>query len=212
MILKQIQVGRLAVFCYIIGCETTKTAALVDPADETERILSEAKGLGLVVRYVINTHAHPDHISGNADVVEATGAKIIIHEAEASWLTSLANKAFLTMFGGRTSPKADVTVADKDTIAVGEVKLTVIHTPGHSPGGICLYDGQKYLITGDTLFVDGVGRTDLPGGSMRTMMSSIKERIMTLPDDTIILPGHNYGPTATSTVKDEREHNPFLNF
>jgi hydroxyacylglutathione hydrolase len=210
MIVKQLEVGRLAVFCYIIGCEASGNAALVDPAADADRILDEAASLGLTVQYVINTHAHPDHVSGNADIVERTGAQIIIHEAEAPWLGSLANKAFLAMIGGRTSPPADVTVKDGDTISVGEVRLSVIHTPGHSPGGICLYDGAKYVITGDTLFVGGVGRTDLPGGSMKTMMSSIKERIMVLPDDTIILPGHNYGPAPTSTVKDERENNPFL--
>jgi hydroxyacylglutathione hydrolase len=210
MIIRQIEVGPLAVFCYIIGCEKTKEAALVDPAADTERILAEVTSLGLAVKYVINTHAHPDHISGNADIVAATGAKIIIHEAEAGWLSSLANKAFLKMFGGKASPPADITVVDKDTIAFGDVRFSVIHTPGHSPGGICLYDGAANLITGDTLFVDGVGRTDLPGGSMKTLTASIRQRILTLPDDTVILPGHNYGPTPTSTVKDEREHNPFL--
>ncbi len=210
MIVKQLEVGGLAVFCYILGCEETGRAALVDPAADADRILAEAASLGLTVHYIINTHAHPDHISGNADIVERTEASIIIHEAEASWLTSLANKAFLKMIGGRTSPPADRRVTDGDTISVGNVKLSVIHTPGHSPGSICLNDGGAYLVTGDTLFVGGVGRTDLPGGSMKTMMASIRERIMTLPDDTVILPGHNYGPAPTSTVRDERENNPFL--
>jgi hydroxyacylglutathione hydrolase len=210
MIVKQLEVGRLAVFCYIIGCEATGKAALVDPAADADRILDETASLGLTVQYVINTHAHPDHISGNADIVERTGAQIIIHEAEASWLGNIANKAFLAMIGGRTSPPADQTVNDGDTISIGDVRLSVIHTPGHSPGGICLYDGAKYVITGDTLFVGSVGRTDLPGGSMKTMMKSITERILVLPDNTIILPGHNYGPAPTSTVKDERENNPFL--
>lgn len=210
MIVRQLEVGSLAVFCYIIGCEGTGRAALVDPAADTDRILAEVDSLGLSVDCVINTHAHPDHISGNADVVERTNAPIVIHEAEASWLTSLANKAFLKMIGGRVSPPAQRTVKDGDTISVGNVALSVIHTPGHSPGSICLYDGAKNLITGDTLFVGGVGRTDLPGGSMKTMMASIGQRIMTLPDDTVILPGHNYGPSPTSTVKAERENNPFL--
>jgi glyoxylase-like metal-dependent hydrolase (beta-lactamase superfamily II) len=210
MIVKQLEVGRLAVFSYVIGCEGTKRAALVDPAADADRILAQVSSLGLTVDCVINTHAHPDHISGNADIVERTKATIIIHEAEASWLTSLANKAFLKMIGGRISPAADRTVKDGDTISVGNVTLSVIHTPGHSPGSICLYDGHEYLVTGDTLFAGGVGRTDLPGGSMKTMMASIRERILTLPDDTIILPGHNYGPTPTSTVKVERENNPFL--
>jgi len=210
MIVKQIEVGRLAVFCYIVGCQKTKRAALVDPAADADRILAEVASLGLTVETIINTHAHPDHISGNADMVERTGASIIVHEAEASWLSSLANKAFLAMIGGRTSPPADRTVKDGDTISVGNITLSVIHTPGHSPGSVCLYNGKSHLITGDTLFVGGVGRTDLPGGSMKTMMTSIRQRIMTLPDDTVILPGHNYGPAPTSTIADERENNPFI--
>lgn len=210
MIVKQIEVGRLAVFCYILGCPGTKRAALVDPAADADRILAEVESLGLSIDCIINTHAHPDHISGNADIVERVSAPIIIHETEAPWLTSLANKAFLKMIGGRTSPPADRTVKDGDTIQVGNVTLAVIHTPGHSPGSVCLYDGAKHVVTGDTLFVGGVGRTDLPGGSMKTMMDSIGRRIMTLPDDTVILPGHNYGPAPTSTVADERQTNPFL--
>jgi len=210
MIVRQLEVGRLAVFCYIIGCEKTKHAALIDPAADADRILAEVTSLGLTIDCIINTHAHPDHISGNADIVERTHAPIIIHEAEASWLTSLANKAFLTMIGGKTSPPAGRTVKDGDTIPIGDIVLAVIHTPGHSPGSVCLYDGNRHLVTGDTLFVGGVGRTDLPGGSMKTMIASIRQRIMTLPDDTVILPGHNYGPAPTSTVADERENNPFL--
>ena len=210
MIVKQLEVGGLAVFCYLAACEATRRAAVVDPGADADRILAEAASLDLTVDYVINTHAHPDHIAANADIVERTGATIIIHEAEASWLTSLANKAFLKMIGGRTSPAAGRVVTDGEAISIGNAGLSVIHTPGHSPGSICLYDGGKYLITGDTLFVGGVGRTDLPGGSMKTMMASIRQRIMTLPDDTVILPGHNYGPAPTSTVKDERENNPFL--
>ena len=212
MILEQLEVGRLAVFCYIVGCEETKSAALIDPAAETNKILEVTKSLGLDVKYVINTHAHPDHVGGNADIVENTGAEIIIHEDEAKHITNLVNKAFIKMFGGRSSPAADRTVKDSDIIKVGNVKLEVIHTPGHSPGGICIYDGEKNLFTGDTLFVGGIGRTDIPGGSMRTLMTSIKERILTLPDDTLIWPGHNYGPTPSSTVAREREANPFLSF
>jgi glyoxylase-like metal-dependent hydrolase (beta-lactamase superfamily II) len=212
MILKQIEVGTLGVFCYIIGCEEEKVAAVIDPAAETDRIMDEVTALGLDLRYIINTHAHPDHISGNADIREKTGAKIIIHEDEEKLLTHLAHKAFIRMFGGKPSPKADIMVKDGDTIAIGNVSLSVIHTPGHSPGGICLYDGEENLFTGDTLFVAGIGRTDLPGGSMKTLMNSIKERILTLPDDTIIWPGHNYGPTPRSTVKQERDQNPFLSF
>ncbi|MBN1574127.1 MAG: MBL fold metallo-hydrolase [Deltaproteobacteria bacterium] len=211
MIIKQLEVTPFVVFCYIIGSEETKEAALIDPAGEVERILSEVEALGLTVKYIINTHAHPDHIGGNADVVEKTGAEIIMHEEAAKVLT-LVNEKFMAIHGVKPSPEATRTVVDGDIIEIGDVKLTVLFTPGHSPGGICLYDGGKNLFTGDTLFVAGVGRTDLPGGSMRTMMDSIKNKILTLPDDTIVWPGHNYGPTPSSTVAKERDWNPFLNF
>ena len=211
MILKQLEVTPFAVFCYIIGSEETKEAVLIDPAGEVERILNEVKALGLTVKYIINTHTHPDHIGGNADVVEKTGAEIIMHE-EAAKLLGLVNEKFMDMHGVKQSPEVSKTVVDGDVIAFGDVKLTVLFTPGHSPGGICIYDGEKNLFTGDTLFVAGVGRTDLPGGSMQTMMDSIKNKIMTLPDDTIVWPGHNYGPTPSSTVARERDSNPFLNF
>ena len=211
IVIKQIEVGPLAVFCYIVGCNETKTAAVIDPAAETQKILKEAKDLSLKIKYIINTHAHPDHISGNADMVEETGAEIIIHAEEAK-IIKIVNDSFMRMVGGKSSPEASRTVKDGDVITIGKVELTVIHTPGHSPGGICLYDNDKNLFTGDTLFVAGIGRTDLPGGSMKVMMDSIKERILTLPDDTIIWPGHNYGPYSHSTVAKEREGNPFLSF
>ena len=212
MILKQFEVGPLVVFSYLIGCEKTREAALIDPAAETDRLLDEATSSGLSIKYVINTHAHPDHISGNAAIVGKTGAKIIIHESEAKYLTALTNRALIKMFGGSSSPEANIAVVDGDVIDIGSVRLTVLHTPGHTPGGICLYDGAKNVFTGDTLFVGGVGRTDLPGGSTRVLLDSIKTKILSLPDDTIIWPGHNYGPMPHSTVKNERMHNPFFDF
>jgi len=115
----------------------------------------------------------------------------------------------LRMFGASQSPPADILVQDGQTISVGNIELKVIHTPGHSPGGICLYT-PGYVFTGDTLFVEAVGRTDLPGASWQTMYDSIKTKIFTLPDDTVVMPGHNYGRTPTSTVGHEKKHNPFV--
>jgi glyoxylase-like metal-dependent hydrolase (beta-lactamase superfamily II) len=115
----------------------------------------------------------------------------------------------LRMFHAKASPPADITVKNGDTITVGNVELKVLHTPGHSPGGISLYM-PGYVITGDTLFVESVGRTDLPGGSWDVMYNSIKEKLLTLPDDTIVLPGHNYGRTPTSTIGNEKKNNPFF--
>ena len=208
MIVKQIKLSRMVVFCYLIGDEKTRTCALIDPAFETDRILSEVKSSGLRVTHIINTHCHADHVAGNADVKSATRANICIHKDDAHRLGAMTNSAMTRMFGGRGSPKADVRLEHGERIAIGSTELKVIHTPGHTPGGMCLFhDG--HLFTGDTLFVGAVGRTDLPGGSTRQLIASIKERIYTLPGDTIVWPGHDYGPRPSSTVDYEKRTNPY---
>lgn len=208
MFLKQMQVGHMAVFAYIVGDPETGEGLVIDPAADVDGILREADKKGIRVKYIVNTHGHVDHISGNQEMKKKTGALIVVHEADADMLVSTPAMV-LRMFGAKPSPPADITVSDGDTIAVGSVVLEVLHTPGHTPGGICLYtDG--YVFTGDTLFVGAVGRTDLPGGSWTVMYRSIKQKILTLPDDTIVLPGHNYGSSPTSTVGREKRTNPFL--
>lgn len=198
----------MAVFAYLVGDKVTGDALVIDPADNTKEIIAEAKKNKLKINYIVNTHGHVDHIGGNDDMQRATGAKIIIHEDDAFMLTATP-AMMLKMFGAKESPPADILVKDGDIISVGNVELKVIHTPGHSPGGISLYS-PGYVFTGDTLFVEAVGRTDLPGGSWQTMYTSIKERLFTLPDDTKVMPGHNYGRTATSTIGFEKTHNPFV--
>lgn len=208
MYLRQLQVGFMAVFAYIVGDKTSKAGLVIDPAAETDRIIAEAERNGIEIKYVVNTHGHVDHISGNADMKKKTGAKIIVHEADADMLVSTP-AMILNMFRAKSSPAADITVKEGDVIRVGGVSLTVFHTPGHTPGGISLYtDG--YVFTGDTLFVESVGRTDLPGASWETMAKAIREKLLTLPDDTVVLPGHNYGRMPTSTIGHEKKHNPFL--
>lgn len=208
MYLRQLQVGFMAVFAYIVGDKTSKAGLVIDPAAETDRIIAEAERNGIEIKYVVNTHGHVDHISGNADMKKKTGAKIIVHEADADMLVSTP-AMILNMFRAKSSPAADITVKEGDVIRVGSVSLTVFHTPGHTPGGISLYtDG--YVFTGDTLFVESVGRTDLPGASWETMAKAIREKLLTLPDDTVVLPGHNYGRMPTSTIGHEKKHNPFL--
>ncbi|MBN2397626.1 MAG: MBL fold metallo-hydrolase [Deltaproteobacteria bacterium] len=208
MFLKQMQVGHMAVFAYILGDRESGEGLVIDPAADTSRILSEAATAGLTIRYIVNTHGHVDHTSGNAAMKERTGADIIIHEDDAAMLVSTP-PMMLRMFGAKASPPADRTVRDGDRITVGSVGLDVIHTPGHSPGGMALYT-PGHVFTGDTLFVEGLGRTDLPGGSWDTMYASITQKLLTLPDDTIVLPGHNYGRMPTSTIQNERVNNPFL--
>jgi hydroxyacylglutathione hydrolase len=208
MFLKQMQVGHMAVFAYLLGDPATGEALVIDPAANIDGIIAQAEQHSLKIKYIVNTHGHVDHISGNTDMKKKTGAKIIIHESDAEMLTSTP-AMILKMFGAKQSPAADLVVRDGDKISIGGISLKVLHTPGHSPGSMSLFvDGCVF--TGDTLFVGGVGRTDLPGGSGQVMARSIREKLCTLPDDTKVLPGHNYGGAPTSTIGREKQSNPFL--
>jgi glyoxylase-like metal-dependent hydrolase (beta-lactamase superfamily II) len=209
MVIKQYEVGNFAVFCYLIGDEETAEGLFIDPADQADMLISEAKSYGLnKIKYIVNTHSHVDHIMGNAEMVKKTKAKIIIHEEDSGHLVRVPPD-LLEMFSATPSPPADILVKEGEVIQVGEVKLKVIHTPGHSPGGMSLYmDGMVF--TGDTLFVGSVGRTDFPGSSWDQLETSIRKKLYVLPGDTVIFPGHNYGSTPTSTIQYERRHNPFV--
>jgi glyoxylase-like metal-dependent hydrolase (beta-lactamase superfamily II) len=208
MFVKQMQVSTMAVFAYLVGDQITGDALVIDPAADVKGIIAEAKKNNLRINYIVNTHGHVDHISGNTEMQKETGAKIIVHGDDAIMLTHTP-AMILRMFGAKASPPADILVKDGDTISVGNVELKVIHTPGHSPGGISLYT-PGYVFTGDTLFVEAVGRTDLPGGSWQTMFKAIKEKLFCLPDDTKVMPGHNYGRMPTSTIGHEKTCNPFV--
>ena len=209
MIVKQYEVGNFAVFCYLIGDEETKEGLFIDPADDADFLLSEAKSQGVnKIKYIVNTHAHVDHIMGNSAMAKKTGAKIVIHEEDAPFLTRTPSD-LLEMFRAASSPPADLQVKDGDTIQVGKLGLKVLHTPGHSPGGMSLYvDGLVF--TGDSLFVGSVGRTDFPGSSWDVLETSIRKKLYVLPGETIVFPGHNYGPKPSSTIQYEKRHNPFV--
>ena len=186
MILKQVAVGTFQNFSYIIGDEKTKTAALVDPAWQVDKLLKMCEDLGLKVLYVINTHSHHDHVEGNGLVVQLTGAKTIMHQ--------------------KSSLQRDIAVKDGDIIEIGSLKVKVIHTPGHCPDHICLLVDEK-LLTGDTLFVGECGRTDLAGGNPGDMYESLFNKILPLQDSIEVYPGHDYGSKPSSTIGYERGNN-----
>jgi glyoxylase-like metal-dependent hydrolase (beta-lactamase superfamily II) len=206
----QMLVGQMGVFAYLVGCDKTGEALVIDPAGDEDEIMAEAEKNGLAIKKIVNTHAHADHTCGNFRLRQLTGAPVMVHEADARLMTGARAVQFSQMLGCTPTPPADQTVKDGDVITAGqEVHLTVLHTPGHSPGCMCLYTPGN-VFTGDTLFVGGVGRTDLPGGSWPQMLGSIENRILTLPEDTIVWPGHHYGHAPRSTVKQEKETNSFL--
>lgn len=208
MHVQQLTVGMMGVCAYVVSCEKTKTAAIIDPGGDEDRILDYCKNNDLQVKYIINTHGHPDHVCGNGPIKEATGAEILMHAADVEYFSDPQLKQYFSALGLPESPPADKLMNDGDRIAIGEEELEVIHTPGHSPGGVCLYCAP-HLFTGDTLFVGGVGRTDFPRCSMAELSKSIKTRLLTLPPETIVWPGHGYGGSQ-STIGKEAHSNPYF--
>ena len=188
MIIKQLEIGMMDNFCYIVGCETTRKALVIDPGADVAHIMSEANKEGLTIELIVNTHTHGDHTAGNNQLKALTNARIVLHEHDASGY-----------------PKADIRLSEEKTLQLGKITFDVIQTPGHTPGGICL-KAEGNLFTGDTLFVGDSGRTDLPGGDRPTLGASLR-RLMELPDDTVVWPGHDYGPTPSSTIGWEKRHN-----
>jgi glyoxylase-like metal-dependent hydrolase (beta-lactamase superfamily II) len=208
VLVRQFEVGDFNIFSYLIADAQAKEGLFIDPSADHDLLIREAGLHGLTIKYIVNTHHHIDHAMGNREMVRRTGAKIVIHEADAAGLLT-TQREILDMFRAEPSPPADIVVSEGQQIKVGNVALQVIHTPGHTPGGMCLLlDGMVF--TGDTLFVGSVGRTDFPGGSSRQLEHSIRTKLYTLPGDTIVYPGHNYGMRPTSTILSERLSNSFV--
>ncbi len=198
-------VGALETNCYLVYDEETRDCAVIDPGADPEKIVAAIAGLELKPVIVLNTHGHVDHIGSNADIVEKYGVPLAMHDADADLLRVSDFIELSLLLGARNSPPPDRLLAEGDEIAVGRTSLRVIHIPGHTPGSIGFVHGGV-LFSGDTLFSGGVGRTDLPGGSWKDLERSIRERILTLPEETVVLPGH--GPWTT--VEQERASNPVL--
>lgn len=205
MIIKKLEVGPIMANCFILGCESTKEAVVIDPGDDADRILMELAKSALKVKYLINTHGHFDHVGANRRMKEATSAQIAIHPEDEPMLKELSRSAMMFGLSAENSPPADLALNHGDTISFGSITLQVIHTPGHSRGGICLYT-KGHLFAGDTLFAGSIGRTDLPGGDYDTLISSIKEKLLPLDNDTIVYTGH--GPETT--IGREKQINPFI--
>ena len=206
MVLIRLIVGPLQVNCYILADEKTKEAVVIDPGDDAVDILKIINEKGFTVKYIINTHAHFDHVGANKALKEATGAQLLLHEADAPVLATVSKQSRSFGLSPVISPPADRYVKHGDVITAGEVALKILHTPGHTPGGISLLE-EGMVFTGDSLFAGSIGRTDFPGGDLLTLINSIKTNLMILPDDTKVFSGH--GPA--STIGEERRENPFLN-
>jgi len=185
--IERLVVGPLAGNCYIL--KSGAELAVVDPGGDAEMILAKVTELAGTVKYVVNTHGHIDHIAANREVIDATGAQLLIHELDAKLLAHPDGNLSSLMGMRLTSPAPNRLLKEGDKIVVGEDEMTVLHTPGHTPGGICLL-GSDYVFTGDTLFVDSIGRTDFPGGSNELMQASLDRLQTVLPKDTMLYPGH----------------------
>ncbi len=197
--LRQMELGPMQNFVYLIGDPETRDCIVVDPAWEIEAIVEQARADGMRLNGVLVTHTHQDHVGGHLFGHDIPGVEALLAQTPTKVYVHAAEREFLRGFG-----------SGGDTLEVGRVKITFVHTPGHTPGSQCfLVDGR--LISGDTLFIRSCGRTDLPGSDPEEMYTSLTRRLGALPDDTVVFPGHNYGGTVT-TIGDEKRQNPMMRF
>ncbi len=205
MILETLVVGPLAVNCYLVGDEQTREAIVIDPGGDARAIFETLKREKLKLVAIANTHAHFDHVIALTELRALTGAPFCLHADDAPLLAAAHQSAALFGFRLASPQPADRWLRAGDAVQAGAFALRVLHTPGHSPGGICLL-GERAVFVGDTLFAGGIGRTDLPGGDYATLMASIRAQLLTLPDATLVYPGHG----EPTTIGEERQLNPFL--
>jgi hydroxyacylglutathione hydrolase len=207
MIHEIFRVGPLQCNCSIIGDETTREAMVIDPGDDIEDVLALVRKHHLQVKQIVISHAHIDHVGGAMKLRAATGAPILLNENDYALLKMLDVQATWIGVAPPGEVKIDQSITVGDTVKAGSHEANILHTPGHTEGSICLYfPAEKKLIAGDTLFAGSIGRTDLPGGSMQKIMQSLHGTVLSLPDETLVVPGH--GPLTT--IGEERQSNPFL--
>jgi hydroxyacylglutathione hydrolase len=207
MIHEILRVGALQCNCSILGDEVSGEAMVIDPGDDIPRILSVLARHKLTVKQIIITHAHIDHIAGAQQLKRVTGAPILYNQLDLPLVRMMDVQAGWLGIATPEVASPDDSLRDGQTLAVSGIIGTVLHTPGHTEGSICLHlPDEHLLLAGDTLFAGSVGRTDLPGGNSRTLIDSIQTRLMTLPDETVVVPGHG----ENTTIGDEREDNPFI--
>ncbi len=207
MILEMLTVGPFQENCYVVGDEETGAGAIVDPGDEAARIALAVEQTNLEISRILITHAHIDHVGAVASLVDEYSCQVLMHAEAEPMLGQLPTQAMMMGLRFGAVPTVDRHIEDKEVIEVGGLQLRSLYTPGHAPGHIAFYiESEGLLLSGDTLFAGSVGRVDLPGGSMEVLMRSIEERLLTLPDETRVYPGH--GPETT--IGNERVHNPFL--
>ncbi|MDH4026097.1 MAG: MBL fold metallo-hydrolase [Desulfuromonadales bacterium] len=205
LLVHQLSVGPLQVNCFVVACQRTREAMVIDPGEDGPRILQLAESNGYQVKKIVNTHGHFDHIGANQPVKEATGAVLMMHEADLPLLQNARNHAQAYGLTVSPSPDPDKFLNEGDIFSVGEQSFSIFHVPGHSPGSICLLS-DGHLFVGDVLFAGSVGRTDLPGGDFDALIEGVREKLFRLPADTIVHPGH--GPDTT--IGREKQTNPFV--
>jgi len=207
MIFEKMEVGPLGVNCFVLGCTKTLEGVVIDPGGDVDKIIAAVKRHNLKIRYIINTHGHFDHVGGNLKAVQAFGAPLLIHKNDSAMLGRAAEVAQMYGMPGENSPEPDEFLDDGMELTFGAHHMKVLHTPGHTQGGCCLYfEAERKVITGDTLFADSIGRTDLPGGSHEQLLTSIRSKLFTLPEDVVAYPGH--GPQTT--IGHEKRTNPYF--
>jgi len=193
MLIEKFTVGPLETNCYIVSDAGSKEALIIDPGDEPDLLIDYIKGNNLILKYIICTHCHFDHIAVLSDIKEATGASVVIHKDDLDLYNNIQKQGLMWGFEIEPLPEPDIFVSDGDILTIGKIEFKILHTPGHSPGGLCILSGG-ILFSGDTLFYGSVGRTDLPGGNIEKLKKSFKY-LMELPEKTIVMPGH--GPETT---------------